>query len=86
LEQHAPNLDPEHVKPLAPPQLPSVDAFLAVAAAEVAAGLAEVAAAGLAEVAAAAWADVAAPVPGQVPKAELQPVEQWSASDPHQPY
>jgi hypothetical protein len=67
LEQHVPNLDPAHVKPLAPPQLPSVDAFLAVtAAAEVAAGLADVAAevaAGLADVAAevaAGLADVAA--------------------------
>lgn len=65
--------------------MPSVDAFLVVAAAEVAAGLVEVAAA-LTEVVAAAATEVAAPVPGQVPKAELQPVEQWSVVDPHQPY
>jgi hypothetical protein len=66
-EQHVPNEDPEHVKPRAPAQVPSVEAFLAgTAAAEVAAGLTE----------------VAAPVPGQVPKAELQPVEQKSAVVP----
>jgi hypothetical protein len=85
-EQHVPNMDPVHVKPLAPAQVPSVDAFLAVAAAEVAAGLVEETAAGLTEETAAGLTEVAAPVPEQVPKAALQPVEQKSVVEPHQPY
>jgi hypothetical protein len=85
-EQQVPNMDPVHVKPLAPAQVPSVDAFLEVAAAEVAAGLVEEAAAGLVEETAAGLTEVAAPDPEHVPKEALQPVEQKSVVDPHQPY
>ena len=72
-EQQFPKEDPAHVKPEVPAQDPSVDAFLVGAAAAL-----------VVVVAAALVAD--APVPEHVPKAELQPVEQWSVVLPHQPY
>jgi len=72
-EQQFPKEEPEHVKPEVPAQDPSVDAFLVGAAAAL-----------VVVVAACLVAD--APVPVQVPKAELQPVEQWSVVLPHQPY
>jgi hypothetical protein len=61
------------VKPLEPPQVPSVDAFL------VATGAAALV------VVEAAFTDVAAALPEQVPKEALHLV-QWSAFEPHQPY
>jgi hypothetical protein len=70
--QQLPKLDPTQVKPLEPPQLPSVDAFL------VATGAAAL-------VVVAAFTEVAAALPEQMPKEALQLV-QWSASEPHQPY
>ena len=71
-------MEPWQVVPAVPAQDPSVETFLA--AAEVAAALVDVA---LVEVAAlvvvaALVAEVTAPLPPQLPKAELQPVPQWS--------
>lgn len=71
-------MEPWHVCLPVPAQVPSVETL--PAAAEVAAALVDVA---LVEVAAlvvvaALVAEVTAPLPPQLPKAELQPVPQWS--------
>jgi hypothetical protein len=77
-EQQLPKVELAHVKPLAPAQVPSVEVFLVLA------GVAEGVAALV--VVAAGFADETAALPGQVPKAVLQPVPQWSVVEPQYPY
>jgi hypothetical protein len=79
-EQQLPKDELEQVKPWAPAQVPSVETFLVPAAEGVGVGAALVEVA-LAEVAA-GFTEEAAPLPEQVPKAELQPVPQWSVVVP----
>ena len=74
------------MKPEVPAQVPSVEAFLvAVDAAEevfVEVFTVEEAAFGVDEAA----FELETALPEQVPKADWQPVEQWSVVDPHHPY
>lgn len=91
-EQHVPKIELVQVYSLRPPQVPSVEGFLAgvgvgvadflVLVAMVVEGLAEEA--GFTEETAGGAEDTAA-APAHVPKAVLQPVPQYASVEPHHP-